>query len=305
MHLYRNLKKKEVRFTDGEIVKYDILISTMPLDKLCNDVLNGDVPRGIKKATSSLRHSGGYMVGVGIKQPCPSTKSWMYFPEDNCPFYRVTYLSNYSPYMTPEHGKYYSLLTETSYSEFKPEDKETIVDRTIKGLINSGVITQKDQDDIVDTWLFDAKYSYPTPSVERDSILAQAIPFLEQHDIYSRGRFGMWKYEVANTDHSLMQGVELINRLLHGEAEQTIGIKYESTLDGRNAARHERSHLAGSGDPKRTVVAKPGEAAVLITQLSKVDPDQPGDKAEVHVSEEELGVTTPVVSVEKTNPSSR
>jgi protoporphyrinogen oxidase len=305
-----NLKKKEVRFTDGQIVKYDALISTMPLDKLCNDVLNGDVPREIKKSTASLRHSGGYMVGVGIKQPCPSTKSWMYFPEDNCPFYRVTYLSNYSPYMTPEHGKYYSLLTETSYSEFKPEDKGTIVERTIEGLINAGMITEKDRDDIVDTWLFDAKYSYPTPSVERDQILSQAIPFLEQHDIYSRGRFGMWKYEVANTDHSLMQGVELINRLFHGEPEQTIGIKYESTLDGRNAAKHERSTLAGSGDPKRAAASSKAATAGVIAQLSKAtNPDQPGDKAEAHVSEEELGVTTPPASttttIEKTNPSSR
>jgi protoporphyrinogen oxidase len=306
-----NLKKKEVRFSDGEVVKYDVLITTMPLDKLCNDVLNGDVPREIKKSTASLRHSGGYMVGIGIKQPCPSTKSWMYFPEDNCPFYRVTYLSNYSPYMTPEHGKYYSLLTETSYSEFKPEDKNTIVDRTIKGLINAGMISEKDQDDIVDTWLFDAKYSYPTPSVERDQILSQAIPFLEAHDIYSRGRFGMWKYEVANTDHSLMQGVELINRLLRGEPEQTIGIKYESTLDGRNAAKHERSTLAGSGDPKRAAASSKAAAAEVIAQLSKAtNPNQPGDKAEAHVSEEELGVTTPEAStsattIEKTNPSSR
>ena len=71
--------------------------------------------------------------------------------------------------------------------------------------------------------------------------LAEAIPFLERHDIYSRGRFGMWKYEVSNTDHSLMQGVELVNRLLLDEPETTIGMKYASTGDGRNAAVHERS----------------------------------------------------------------
>src|SRR5687768_18580013 len=76
-----NILKKEIRFKDGEIVKYDTLISAMPLDKLCNDVINGEMPREIKKAAAGLRHSGGYMVGVGIKQPCPSTKSWMYFPE--------------------------------------------------------------------------------------------------------------------------------------------------------------------------------------------------------------------------------
>ena len=313
-----NLIKKEVRFKDGQIVHYDDLITAMPLDKLCNDVLNGEVPRDIKKATASLRHSGGYMVGVGIKQPCPSTKSWMYFPEDNCPFYRVTYLSNYSPFMTPDKDRYYSLLCETSYSQFKPVDGKTIVDDTIRGLINSGMIKEEDQKDIVDTWVYHADYSYPTPSVERDAILSQAIPFLEKHGIYSRGRFGMWKYEVSNTDHTLMQGVELINRMLLKEPEQTIGIKYESTMDGRNAASHERSALAGSGDPKRTstagaptggkkagisaktspegtIASHPGKmspAGEAIRQLASLKP-QPGDREEPHISEEELGVTTP------------
>jgi hypothetical protein len=83
----------------------------------------------------------------------------------------------------------------------------------------------------------------------------------------------MWKYEVSNTDHTLMRGVELINRLLLGEPEATIGIKYESTLDGRNAATHERSHLAGSGDPKRA--GQSGIAAsVPITPIKvKTNPD--------------------------------
>ena len=305
-----NLLKKEIRFKDGQIVQYDDLITAMPLDKLCNDVLNGEVPKRIKKNTASLRHSGGYMVGIGIKQPCPSTKSWMYFPEDNCPFYRATYLSNYSPFMTPDKDRYYSLLCETSYSSFKPVDGKRIVDDTIRGLINAGMITEQDQKDIVDTWVYHADYSYPTPSVERDGILSEAIPFLEHHGIYSRGRFGMWKYEVSNTDHTLMQGVELINRLVLGEPEQTIGIKYESTLDGRNAASHERSALAGSGDPKRAkaatgkaktspeaaATAAPGKDVGLVESALRqltAAPGQAGDREEPHISEEELGITTP------------
>jgi len=280
-----NATKKEIHLTDGQVVKYDVLISTAPLDKLCNQMLNGAVPADLKKQAAGLRKSGGYMVGVGLKQPCPSTKSWMYFPESNCPFYRVTYLSNYSPYMTPDKDTHYSLLCETSYSEFKPEDGRTIIDRTVRGLINAGLLKEEDQRDIVSTWVYDAKYSYPTPSVERDGILANVIPYLErEHGIYSRGRFGMWKYEVANTDHSLMQGVEVVNRLVLGEPEATIGIKYESTLDGRNAARHERSHLAGSGDPKKEAErAAAGKAAKVS--------NAPGDKqGESHVSEEELAV---------------
>jgi protoporphyrinogen oxidase len=269
-----NTAKKEIRFSDGEVQRYDILISAIPLDKLCRDVINGEMPRSIKKRAASLRHSGGYMVGIGIRQPCPSTKCCMYFPEDNCPFYRVTYLSNYSPFMTPDNTTHYSLLCETSYSDFKPVDGSRIVEDTIRGLINAGLLKPEDCDDIVDTWLFDAKYSYPTPTIDRDDILGEVIPYLEGRDIYSRGRFGMWKYEVSNTDHSLMQGVELVNRLLLGEAETTIGMKYSSTNDGRNAAVHERSVHAGSGEKRPAPSAQ-----------------QPGDKAEAHVSEEELGVT--------------
>ena len=311
-----SMAKKEIRFKDGEVVKYDKLITSMPLDVLCNDILNGEVPREIKKATAGLKKSGGYMVGIGIKQPCPSTKSWMYFPEDNCPFYRVTYLSNYSKYMTPDAATHYSLLCETSYSDLKPVDPDTIVEDTIKGLINCGMLKEEDRKDIVSTWAYHAKYSYPTPTVDRDGILAQAIPFLEKYDIYSRGRFGMWKYEVANTDHSLMQGVECVNRLALGEPEGTIGIKYESTLDGRNAATHERSHLAGSGDPKKMkelaelqkrhahAAGEPGSKPaphfnVTTTPAVARPKNAPGDKNEVHVSEEELGVTVPLPTEDK------
>ena len=182
--------------------------------------------------------------------------------------------------MTPDKDQYYSLLCETSYSEFKPVDGRRIVDDTIQGLVDAGMIKEEDKKDIVDTWVYHANYSYPTPSVERDEILSQTIPYLEQHGVYSRGRFGMWKYEVSNTDHTLMQGVELVNHLLLGEPEVTIGMKYASTLDGRNAASHERSVVAGSGDPKRAGSSHSGHT-------------DSGDKEEVHTSEEELGVTAP------------
>ena len=41
-------------------------------------------------------------------------------------------------------------------------------------------------------------------------------------DILSRGRFGAWKYEVGNQDHSFMQGVEAAERVISGAHEQTV-----------------------------------------------------------------------------------
>ncbi|MEM9661125.1 MAG: FAD-dependent oxidoreductase [Planctomycetota bacterium] len=254
---------------------FDALISTMRVDRLVCDVIDG-APAEIRDAAARLKHSGGFMVGVGIRRPCPSSRSWMYFPEDNCPFYRVTYLSNYSPRMTPDHETHYSLLCETSFSPDKPEDESTILERTIQGLENTGLLEPGERDDIVSTWVRRVEYSYPTPSVERDDILAEIIPWLESRGIYSRGRFGLWKYEVSNTDHSLMQGVEVIDRILRDKPEQTTGIVYRVTEDGRRAAEHERSAHAGSGE-KRLIDIKPVADA--------------GSKREASLSEEELGVT--------------
>jgi protoporphyrinogen oxidase len=241
---------KTITFADGSTTRFDHLISTMPLDVLFRDILKGNVPRHLVARAGELLHSGGHMVGVGIKRPCPSKKSWMYFPESNCPFYRVTYLSNYSPNMTPDKDTHYSLLCETSTSSHKPVDPATIVEDTIVGLENAGLLEPGERRDIVSTWHYFAEYSYPTPSVDRDAILSDLIPWLEARGIYSRGRFGMWKYEVANTDHTLMQGVEVVNRLVLGEPEHTIGIVYQATDDGRQAASHERPAVAGSGEKR-------------------------------------------------------
>ena len=50
----------------------------------------------------------------------------------------------------------------------------------------------------------------------RDAVLAKALPWLREQGIWSRGRFGSYKYEVGNQDHSLMLGVECADNVLYG-----------------------------------------------------------------------------------------
>lgn len=311
-----DIDRKVITFTDGTRETYDVLVSAMPLDVLCGQILKQDArssgPHGksldeIATTAAGLKHSSGYMVGIGLKSRTPGggtpdTKSWMYFPEDNCPFYRVTYLSNYSPNMTPDKDNYYSLLCEVSESALRPTpgregaDHDAVIEQCITGLENAGLLDPGERANIVSRWCYYADYSYPTPTVDRDEILAEVIPWLEERDIYSRGRFGMWKYEVANTDHTLMQGVELANRLLLGEVETTIGMTYRVTDDGRNAASHERSTHAGSGEKKLAGVGhakadpatgRPDRLEIVVRARSI------GDVEGADVAEEELGVTRP------------
>jgi UDP-galactopyranose mutase len=142
----------------------------------------------------------------------------MYFPEENAPFYRVTYLSNYSPEVVPNAETHYSLLAEISHSPFKPVTRESVVDDTINGMVRTRLIGEADRSAIVDTHLIEREYTYPTPTIERDPALAALHPWLESLDISSRGRFGAWRYEVGNMDHSVAQGVEWVNRVVAGDA---------------------------------------------------------------------------------------
>jgi protoporphyrinogen oxidase len=206
-------ENREVVLEDGTRESYDYLLSTMPMDLLVKS-MNGSTPELVREQACKLRHSGSYIVGVGIKQAAPSKKCWMYFPESNCPYYRLTYLSNYSPEVVPDASTHYSLLAEISRSEFKPVNCHAVVDDTIQGLVNTRMISARDRDDIVDTHVIDRDYTYPIPSLERDKALATIHPWLESVGVFSRGRFGAWRYEVGNMDHSVAQGVEWVNRIV-------------------------------------------------------------------------------------------
>jgi protoporphyrinogen oxidase len=215
---------KEVRCSDGTAYRYQNLISTMPLDVLCR-MVKGLKPE-ITATAQGLRHSSSNIVGLGLKGQCPETlrhKSWIYFPESDCPFYRATIFSNYSPHNTPDPARYWSLMTETSESEKKPVNQSTLVEETIQGCLNTGLVASRG--DIASTWTYRAPYGYPVPSLQRDAILDAVIPALDALGIYSRGRFGGWKYEVSNQDHSYMQGVELVRHLLKGEPETTYTVR--------------------------------------------------------------------------------
>jgi UDP-galactopyranose mutase len=209
---------KVVRTADGRSYPYDALLSTMPLNKLLGSI--DGVPDHLHQAAGDLLWSGSHIVGVGIDRPANSSKNWIYFPEPDVPFYRVTYLSNYSPYMTARPDQTL-LLTETSQSAFKPEDPDTIVDQVVDGLIATGLMVEEDRSRIVTTWLCSPAMSYPVPSVGRDAALGTIQPWLREQGIWSRGRFGAWLYEIGNMDHSTMQGVEFVDHVLSGEPETT------------------------------------------------------------------------------------
>ncbi|KAI9889761.1 MAG: hypothetical protein M1814_004963 [Vezdaea aestivalis] len=253
--------KKTVTLKDGSTITYEKLITTMAVDSLV--VLMED--KELISLSKGLFYSTTHVVGVGIRGERPERigdKCWLYFPEDDCPFYRATIFSNYSPHNQPEaskklptlyladgsavsskdakDGPYWSIMLEISESSMKPVDHDNLLKDSIKGLINTEML--KPGDEIVSTYHRRFDHGYPTPSLEREGVLKQLLPKLLEKGIYSRGRFGSWRYEVGNQDHSFMLGVEAADNIVNGAAELTLN--YPDFVNSR--ANTERRLVEGA-----------------------------------------------------------
>jgi len=215
---------RKIATTDkGLKVEYEALLNTAPIDILTSQWLTQKDDTLID-AAGRLTHNSVYVAGVGldIKDGKESnSRCWMYYPEPDSPFYRVTNFHNYSPNNVARPGEQLAFMCETSFSEHKPEKVDELMDRTIKGLVNTSMVDAAEVDDVCTKWDITVDYGYPVPCLERDGALKTIQPRLEQKDIYSRGRFGGWKYEVSNMDHSVMQGVEWAERMISGTPETT------------------------------------------------------------------------------------
>ena len=253
--------------SDGTIIGYERLVNTMAVDALVE--LMGD--EKLTQLSKGLFYSSTHVIGVGVRGSRPERigdKCWLYFPEDDCPFYRATIFSNYSPYNQPQknvrlptlqlangsrrqsmqakEGPYWSIMLEVSESSMKPVNYDTLLKDCIQGLVNTDML--KPEDEIVSTYNRRFDHGYPTPSLEREGVLTQLLPALLEKGIYSRGRFGSWRYEVGNQDHSFMLGVEAVDNIVNGAVELTLN--YPDFVNGRKNT--ERRLVDGAQSFRRT-----------------------------------------------------
>ena len=270
---------KRVTLEDGKTIAYEKLITTMAVDSLVEKMCDKE----LIDLSKGLFYSSTHVIGVGLRGERPDyigDKCWvsfnsrslssisylhtkqLYFPEDDCPFYRATIFSNYSPNnqpqasvalptlqlasgessksKSPQPGPYWSIMLEVSESTMKPTDNKNMLRDCIQGLINTEML--RPTDEIVSTYHRRFDHGYPTPSLEREGVLKQLLPKLQARDIYSRGRFGSWRYEVGNQDHSFMLGVEAADHIVNGAAELTLN--YPDFVNGRQ--NHERRLVEGA-----------------------------------------------------------
>lgn len=211
---------RTVHLASGARLTYDALISALPLDRLLAMLVENGTRRALGTLGPRLVHSSTNVVGLGIDGAVPdalASKRWLYFPDTAIPFHRASVLSNYSPAMVPDDAHTWSLLCEVSESPARPIDGARVVADVVAHAQH--LLDGWGGGRIEHVWSTRLEHGYPTPFLGRREVLPDVHATLEALDIYSRGRFGGWRYEISNQDHAFMQGYEAAGRIACDEPE--------------------------------------------------------------------------------------
>jgi protoporphyrinogen oxidase len=183
-----NLANKLIHFTNGHQQPYDTLITTMPLDILLQSIKDRASTR-LRPATAHLVCNSVVNFNVGIARENLSTKHWIYFPEKKYPFYRVGFPHNFSKQMAPEGCS--SLYGEFSHLQGSPalvKRKLTAALAALKKLFSL------QDEEILTRVIIPIRHAYVLYTPWRERHLAALHERLREHQIYSIGRYGEWKY---------------------------------------------------------------------------------------------------------------
>jgi len=231
-----NTKEKILSFTNGHMQSYDILINTMPLDNLLN-CLEEKSDTTLRKAIAYLKCNSVVNFNLGIARSDLSDKHWIYYPENQYPFYRIGFPHNFSRYSAPQGQS-------SLYGEFAHIGKSSRwVTRTLnQALKHTKQLLGISDHEITTEKILYISHAYVIYNFWREKYLPRIHKQLRAYNIHSVGRYGEWKYssmqEAILDGKSMAEKITLIPARTKEKKEQTI---YEKDIT--------RSHLYNSQQP--------------------------------------------------------
>lgn len=185
-----DVKNREVAFADGSSATYNALLSTLPLNSMLKMT-------GIQTEAKADPHTAVLVLNIGARrgEKCPDDH-WLYNPDAKSGFHRVGFYSNVDRSFMPKSARAdnnaVSIYVERAYrSGQKPTDAAAreYADNVVRELQEWGYITEAE---VVDPTWIDVAYTWSYPNSQWKK---QAMQQLEEHGIYSIGRYGRWVFQ--------------------------------------------------------------------------------------------------------------
>lgn len=217
-----DIKNKLIIFSNGQIQKYDILISTIPLNTLLS-LLKEPSNNFLNRASERLLCNSIINVNLGIKNRNISDKHWVYYPEKKYAFYRIGFPHNFSELMAPAGCS--SLYAEFSYLH---RSQSWIKKTTQKTIAQIKDLYEISDSDIGTECIIPITHGYVIYDQWREDNLNKILNHLSQEHIYSIGRYGAWKY--SSMQEAVLDGKEIAEKLIIQPAQYLVEYNNESTL---------------------------------------------------------------------------
>jgi protoporphyrinogen oxidase len=204
--------QKAVGFADGSIVRYDRLISSIPLPDLV-PMISG-VPADVSQAAQRLSFTSAVMVNLGIARDDISDAHISYVYDEDVIFPRLNFPHLLSPGNVPPGAG--SIQAELYFSDrYRPlgVSPESLIDRVIADLVRIGVLREREQILAREARL--VRYANVIYDHDRAPAVETIHGYLDDVGIAYCGRYGDWNH--SWTDESFISGERAAEARLHGE----------------------------------------------------------------------------------------
>jgi len=202
-------RAKELHFAHGAVIRYDHVISSVPLPELIPMIAGA--PNEVIEASQNLSCTSLVLVNIGVARPDVSSASWLYFYDDDMPFSRISFPRTFSKSTVPNGAS--SIQCEVYFSrKYRPLDRapQDYIEPVINGLRRCGLIREDDK--ILLRRAMHIPYANIIFDLDRDRALRTVHGYLDDLGIAYCGRYGDWGY--LWTDTSIMSGENAAQRIL-------------------------------------------------------------------------------------------
>lgn len=203
-----------VNLSNGQTINQPkFFISSIPVNQMIK-LLGKSVPKRVSKAAASLRYRSQVYLFLEINRPNITKDQWIYFPDKDIPFGRISEMKNFSEKMAPKNKT--SLFVEFfcwENDEIWNTSKSKLEQLTVTTLEKLGFLKKSE---VMNSHLIKATNVYPVYDLNYQKNLKIVMEFLDNiGNLICIGRPGRFRY--TNQDHSLEMGLAAADAVITGK----------------------------------------------------------------------------------------
>lgn len=197
-----NIKKHIAELSNGDIIEYQYLINTMPLNRFLS-IIGED-----EKLINEMSYNKVLVFNLGFDKASPlcTKEHWLYIPSKDDNYYRVGFYNNI---LSEDKLSMYIEIGYSKNSKISDDEIKKQLDLTLKNLEKDKIINNNMKLVDYSTIIMDPAYVHINSSTAKKiDILKNKI---KKYGVYTIGRYGAWIYN--SMEDSMVTASELAETL--------------------------------------------------------------------------------------------